>query len=101
MSRFFPIVVVDNEVVYQATHCPAHAQRTEDESPHDFVEQIRGSGHNEYANGEENGFGDQGVEPEEKEGPDVDDASFLGGFDIILRGYDWLVGVGKGHDGFL
>lgn len=100
MSHLFPIVVVNNEVVDQAPHRPAHAQRAENKSPHDFIKEVSGTGHDEYADGKEDNFGEQGVQPEQEEGTDVDVASFLGGFDDVRRGYDRLIGICWRHGGF-
>lgn len=94
MRRLLAIVVVDDEDIGQATHCTAHAQRAEDESPHDFVEEVVRSGHDEDANGEEDDFGKERGEPEEEKGADVDLASFLGDFNVGFAGYYGLVGVG-------
>ena len=59
MSGLFLIAMVNDEAIYQPTHCAAHTERAEDKSPHGFVEEVSGTAHNEYTNGEEDDFGDQ------------------------------------------
>lgn len=96
MSGLFAVVVVDDEAIDQAAHCPAHTEWAEDERPHDFVEEVLRASHDEDADGEEDYFCDERVEPEEEEGADVDGAPLLGGF-LVIAGYDGLVGGCGGH----
>lgn len=59
MRRLLAVVVVDNESIDQAAHCAAHPQRTEDECPQHFVEEVARAGHDEDTDGEEYGFGEE------------------------------------------
>ncbi|GLA08397.1 hypothetical protein AnigIFM60653_009928 [Aspergillus niger] len=92
MGRLFPVIVVNDEDIDKTSHCSAHAQRAENQSPHNLVEKISSTAHYEDAHSEEYSFGKERIEPEQQEGSEIDTAPLLGDFDVLLSRNQGLVG---------
>lgn len=95
LSRLLPIIVIDNKAIDQSPHSTAHTEWTEDERPHDFVEEVASAGHDEDADGEEDEFCDEGIYVEEDKRAKVDGAALLSHSEVFVHCYDGLVGGWK------